>query len=197
MRCDQRRARERNYRCRTQRKSRHEDGRTARLTACESAITVAAVRLARRLLSVAVAAAIFVAVGEVLSRAFDVVDRLNGFNRRLFVATDDPHLPYVMRPGFEATVRHGPLRVHVRTNELGLRGPSVPPRPAPGIHRILALGDSATFGEGLAAEEAFPALLEGELAARTGERYEVLNAGVEGYNSEAELAFLRSRGLAL
>jgi len=54
-----------------------------------------------------------------------------------------------------------------------------------------------TFGEGLEAEEAFPALLARELAARTGARYEVLNAGVEGYNAEAELAFLRERGLAL
>src|SRR5262249_4819878 len=48
----------------------------------------------------------------------------------------------------------------------------------------------------LPVEKAFPALLERELTTRTGERWEVLNAGVEGYNTEAELAYLRQRGLA-
>jgi len=81
----------------------------------------------------------------------------------------------------------------VRVNEHGLRGPSFSARAAPGVQRILALGDSVTFGMGLPVEEAFPALLARDLGAR----YEVLNAGVEGYNTEAELAFLRQRGLAL
>jgi len=40
-------------------------------------------------------------------------------------------------------------------------------------------------------------VLERELVARTRGRWEVLNAGVQGYNTEAELAFLRTRGLAL
>ncbi len=144
------------------------------------------------LVLLAAALVVALALGEVLSRAFNLVDRVNGFPRRLFVVTDDPHLPYVMRPGVDTVVRG----FHVTVNEHGLRGPSFATRPAPGVHRVLALGDSATFGEGLAVEEAFPALLERELAARTGERWEVLNAGVEGYNTEAELAYLRQRGLA-
>src|SRR5438067_11252919 len=87
--------------------------------------------------------------------------------------------------------------MHVQVNEHGLRGSGVATRPPPGVHRVLALGDSVTFGEGLEAEEACPALLARELAARAGARYEVLNAGVEGYNAETELAFLGERGLAL
>jgi len=136
-----------------------------------------------------VSAGIAFAAGEVLTRAFHVADRLNGFPRRLFTATDDPHLPYVLTPGIDVVARG----TRVRVNELGLRGPSISARPAPGVHRILALGDSVTFGLGLTVEEAFPALLGSELGAR----YEVLNAGVEGYNTEAELAFLRQRGLGL
>ena len=147
--------------------------------------------------SLLVAIAVFCLAGEAGTRAFNLVDRLNGYPRRLFVATDEPDLPYVLRPGFDAVVRHGPYRVHVRTNALGLRGPEVAARPAPGVHRILVLGDSATFGEGLAVEEAFPALLERELTQRTDGRWEVLNAGIEGYNTVAELAWLRTRGLAL
>jgi lysophospholipase L1-like esterase len=151
------------------------------------------VRLPRALLAILVSLTIFAVAGEIACRSLDLVDRLNGFPRRLFVASDDPHLPYVMRPGIDTVVRG----VRVQVNALGLRGPEAAPVPAPGVHRVLALGDSATFGEYLPADEAFPALLQRELEARTGERFEVLNAGVEGYNSEAELAFLQTRGLAL
>ena len=150
-------------------------------------------RLRTAVLFLVVSGSIAFTAGEVVSRAFHVADRLNGFPRRLFTPTDDPHLPYVLTPGIDVSMRG----MHVEVNEHGLRGRAISTRPAPGVHRILALGDSVTFGEGLAVEEAFPALLERELAARTGARYEVLNAGVEGYNAEAELAFLRERGLVL
>jgi lysophospholipase L1-like esterase len=149
-------------------------------------------RVARVVGGVLAAAAIFAATGEMLARAFHLVDWLNGFPRRLFIATDDPHLPYVLRPGVDTMVRG----FHVRVNAEGLRGPPVTREPAPGVHRVLALGDSATFGEGLAVEEAFPALLERDLNAAGRGRWEVLNAGVEGYNTEAEAAYLERRGLA-
>jgi lysophospholipase L1-like esterase len=139
------------------------------------------------------AIAIFLVTGEVLSRAFDLVDRVNHFPRRLYEATDDPRLPYVMRPGVETELRG----FHVRVNEHGLRSPDLSPVPAPGVHRVLALGDSVAFGSGMSAEEAFPALLERELNARGRGRYEVVNAGVEGYNTAAELAYLERHGLAL
>jgi len=155
------------------------------------------VSIARRLRTAAlflvVGGSIAFTAGEVVSRAFHVVDRLNGFPRRLFTPTERPHLPYVLTPGIDLWMRG----MHVQVNEHGLRGSGVATRPPPGVHRVLALGDSVTFGEGLEAEEAFPALLARELAARTGARYEVLNAGVEGYNAETELAFLEERGLAL
>ena len=149
-------------------------------------------RLRTAALNVVLTAAVTLVAGETVSRVFHVADRLNGYPRRLFTATDDPHLPYVLTPGIDVRMRG----MHVQVNEHGLRGPPISTVPAPGVHRILALGDSVTFGEGLPVEDAFPALLERELAARTGARYEVLDAGVEGYNAEAELAFLRTRGLA-
>ena len=153
--------------------------------------------LARRartaVLYVVVAGSIFCVAGEVLSRAVNLPDRVNGFPRRLYVATDDPHVPYTLRPGLVTMLRGIPVRV----NEFALRGPAVSRVPASGVHRVVALGDSATFGERLPEEDAFPAVLERELVARTRERWEVLNAGVQGYNTEAELAFLRTRALAL
>jgi len=56
------------------------------------------------------------------------------------------------------------------------------PAKRPGTYRIAAFGDSLTYGEGVAAEEAWPAVLERELQ-RDG-RIEVLNLGVCGAQSE-------------
>lgn len=150
-------------------------------------------RLASTLAGVFVSLCIFLATGELVSRVYNLPERVNGFPRQLYVATDDPDVPYVLRPGLVTSVRGIPVRV----NELGLRGREVPELPEEGVHRVLALGDSATFGEGLAEEDAFPVQLEHELNGRGGGRWEVLNAGVQGYNTEGELGFLRTRGLAM
>src|SRR5262249_57240749 len=58
---------------------------------------------------------------------------------------------------------------------------------------IVALGDSLTAGLGVAAEEAYPALLEARLA-REGLRYRVVNAGVSGDTTAGALLRL-DRGL--
>ncbi|HEU5321362.1 MAG TPA: arylesterase [Methylomirabilota bacterium] len=54
-----------------------------------------------------------------------------------------------------------------------------PPTSAHGVGVIAVLGDSLTAGLGVAAEEAFPALLEARLR-REGYDYRVVNAGVSG-----------------
>lgn len=145
-------------------------------------------RLSRGLLLVALALAVFWTLGEVVARSFDLVDRLNGFPRRLFVATDDPDLGYRLRAGIDTQARG----VHVTTNEHGMRGPSTTVAPAAGTHRVLVLGDSVAFGFRLEQPDTFPVQLEQELESRDGGSWEVLNAGVEGYNTRNELAYLRS-----
>ena len=60
-------------------------------------------RVLRTVLGLAVALAIFFATGEILARAFDLVDRLNGYARQLFAAGPSADLPYRLRPGVEAT----------------------------------------------------------------------------------------------
>lgn len=142
---------------------------------------------------VLVALAVFWTLGEIVTRAFDLVDRLNGFPRKLFVATDEPDLGYRLRPGIDAEARG----VHVVTNSLGLRGPEVPRTPASGTERVLVMGDSVAFGFRLEQGETFPVLLEQELEQRDGGSWEVLNGGVEGYNTVNELAYLRSSLLDL
>lgn len=67
----------------------------------------------------------------------------------------------------------------VTTNSLGLRSPE--PTTAPNVWRILSLGDSSTFGHGVADHETYTA----QLAARSGA--DVQNAGAPGYTCAQSL----------
>ena len=136
----------------------------------------------------AVAAAIFLVTGEVLARALGIVDRLNGYARVLFARGPAPELPYVMRPGIRTTLGD----IEIRTNALGLRGPELSPRDPEAV-RVLVLGDSVVFGQGVPEHETFPARLAVELEAR-GARAEAINAGVQGYDTAAEAALLAHIG---
>ncbi|TMB21279.1 MAG: hypothetical protein E6J71_08430 [Deltaproteobacteria bacterium] len=150
------------------------------------------VRVARLVFGLAVAAALFLAAGELLARVLDVVDRLNGYDRFVYRRGPSVDLPYLLRPGVETTVFGTPVRV----NRLGLRGPEAEPRPRPGVHRVLVLGDSVVFGQGLSEDEALPAALERRLGATGAGPYEVLNAGVQGYDAVAEVRLLETLDLA-
>lgn len=75
--------------------------------------------------------------------------------------------------------------VRITTNSLGLRGPEITP-PAPGERRILALGDSFTFGHAVEYDEAWPAVLQ-RLASRNGGSYRVVNAGISGHGTGQQL----------
>jgi lysophospholipase L1-like esterase len=149
--------------------------------------------LARKLGGLAVALAVFLVTGEVLARALDVVDRLNGYSRVLFTRGPSVDLPYLLRPGLATTF----LGTAVRVNRLGLRGPEVDPTPRPGVRRVLVLGDSVVFGQGLADDDTVARVLERRLDAAGGGPYEVLNAGVPGFDTVAEARWLEAHGLGL
>jgi len=82
-------------------------------------------------------------------------------------------------------------------NSLGLRGPEIELTRRAGVRRIVVLGDSFTYGDGVAATDAMPAQLEKELNRTGAGEFEVLNLGVPGYNTVQEYADLRERGLRL
>ncbi len=97
--------------------------------------------------------------------------------------------------------RDGPhSRWSVRTNARGFRSGEFADAPAPGVRRILALGDSSTFGWGVEASDSYPERLRAPLAARLGvdgAAVEVLNLGVPGYSSFQGRVLLERVGLAL
>lgn len=82
----------------------------------------------------------------------------------------------------------------ISTDEHGLRNPPLAPEGA--RTRILAIGDSTTFGLGVNNEDTWPAQLEKILNERAGaERFEVLNAGMSGYSAFQGLRYLDKHGL--
>lgn len=66
------------------------------------------------------------------------------------------------------------------------------PKPE-GVLRIMVLGDSVTFGEGVGRAEAFPKRLEQRLRQHR-ERAEVLNTGVNAYTAYNEVQYYLSEG---
>jgi lysophospholipase L1-like esterase len=87
--------------------------------------------------------------------------------------------------------------VTVTINSDGFVGKELEPK-ADDLWRIVAVGDSCTFGSGGKTDN-YPAMLDVLLDQREqpGLRYEVVNAGISGLNSELALRRLRSKVLDL
>jgi len=80
------------------------------------------------------------------------------------------------------------------TNAHGLRPPHHDVQRTPGTFRILALGDSTTFGWGVEDTQTWPWLLERELAGPQGNCVEVVNGGQPGHTTFQGLRFWREVG---
>src|SRR5262249_47261824 len=93
-----------------------------------------------------VALAIFLAASAVVLRAIpSSSSRRYAHPLLLYPRGPDPDLPYLLRPDLQTTISGTAIRV----NHFGLRGRAVAPTPAPGVRRILLVGDSVVFGMGL------------------------------------------------
>jgi len=140
-------------------------------------------RLGRFVASVLLATVVFFGFGEILTRGLGMVDRLNGYSRLIFMAGPDGDLPYRLRPD----VRTRWLGIDVRVNALGFRGADVRRDAAPNARRVLVLGDSVVFGQGVEESDTLTARL-GEALGRAEPEvaWEVLNGGVQGYDTIAE-----------
>jgi len=104
----------------------------------------------------------------------------------------DPALGWKPRPGF----KQGGIEI----NSLGFRGREFSVQKPAGTFRIVALGDSTTFGYGKTTMSPYPAQLEAALnrqAGNCGRQYEVINAGVEGYSAHHVLIRLEKEALPL
>lgn len=99
---------------------------------------------------------------------------------------------YRIAPGFRGRISNqAEFDTEVATNREGLRGPEVGPKPAGSI-RVLAIGDSFTFGVGAQQEETWPARLERRMP-----DVQVLNAGAPGFGVPDEVAWFEAHGVDL
>lgn len=88
----------------------------------------------------------------------------------------DAEVGHWMQPGQSGFNHDEPLEV----NSVGIRGRELSRDVPEGKRRVLALGDSQTFGNGLRHDETWPAQLEASLNAASSEesQWEVVNAGL-------------------
>jgi hypothetical protein len=113
-------------------------------------------------------------------------------DRAVFYSFDvfDPTKGWALRPGLRGA-RQPPF-APVSSNSRGVRGTAEhPPGRVPDRWRVVVLGDSFTFGEGVGDDETYPSRLQALL----GSDAEVINLGVHGYGHDQMLIRLREEGL--
>jgi lysophospholipase L1-like esterase len=113
----------------------------------------------------------------------------------------DPRLFWVLKPRLNAWRVNGnfessPVDFCFSTTDARLR--AMPELPGTERYRVLAVGDSCTFGFGVDDDKSWPAQLQTLLNAERTEGFvRVINAGVPGYTSFQGLQYLKDYGLAL
>ena len=106
----------------------------------------------------------------------------------------DPYLFWRFVPGSEM---EGDGRIY-RINSRSLRDHEIALPKPPGVFRILSLGESTTFGAGVALEETYTKVAERLLRERLPEmKIEAINAGVGAYTSFQCVTYLERYGLDL
>jgi len=108
--------------------------------------------------------------------------------RPIYRRNFNPYLRYELVPEIK--------KDNISINSDGFRGPEISVTKPPNTFRILMLGDSETFSIMLSEKDALAAQLETLLNQKSKSfHYEVLNFGVEGYNTFQEYEQLKTRGL--
>jgi hypothetical protein len=105
----------------------------------------------------------------------------------------DPAAGYRLRPNYKNEIRVPEYRTAIFIDADGYRVPRSNEPPPPSCRRILAIGDSFTFGVGVDAEAAFPMQLEDELERSTGSAWCARNGGVGGYGPLRSARLLETR----
>jgi hypothetical protein len=108
--------------------------------------------------------------------------------RPIYKKSSNPYLRYELIPSAKSS--------NISINSDGFRGPEYSIAKPADAFRIIMLGDSETFSVMLSQNETLSAQLENLLNQESHNlHYEVLNFGVEGYNTFQELEMLKTKGL--
>ena len=139
-------------------------------------------------------AALFVGLALSLLLAEGVVRALGLGNTTLSkgrLHAHDPDAGWIGAPGTRARfAKPRSFDVGITINRRGIRGPEHAFAKPAGVRRVLLLGDSMVWGQGVEDDETIAAVLERELPAT-----EAINLGVNGYGTVQELVRLETEGL--
>lgn len=145
-------------------------------------------KLLLTLLSTLLVWVVLVVGAKALSFAVGIRDPEMRFEHHIGMWEPAPLLGYKNQRGFDGTAWG---RIPVRVGPQGFRGMRSVTKEHPGVQRIVAVGDSITWGAGVEEEHTYAAELE-RLFVESGESAEVINAGVVGYSAlQEELLFER------
>jgi lysophospholipase L1-like esterase len=107
-------------------------------------------------------------------------------------SVDDPELGIRYLPGATWRFRHPEYTVEYAINDRGQRdATSRAPKKPTGTVRILLLGDSFTFGQGVNYADLWAVLAEKALARQGLDRVDLVKAGRQGMDTRSELLLLR------
>jgi len=108
--------------------------------------------------------------------------------RPFYQRSKNPYIRYELIPGA--------VSGNIKINSAGFRGPEITIEKQEGTYRILMLGDSELFSMLLPEEDNLSRQLEKLLNEKSGGlKFEVVNTGVEGYNTYQEFEVLKDKGL--
>lgn len=106
----------------------------------------------------------------------------------------NPRIIYELKPGLSVWYEGA----KVTTNVWGFRGIAHPLEAGDDVFRIVGIGDSFMFGQGVADEETYLAVLEARInAVFPAHTLQIINTAVPGYNTVMEIETLREKGLRL
>jgi len=147
-------------------------------------------------LALAVAASLVaLCAAEVLIRLLGVAPTIYPIQKGRFRLSHNPKIGYEPVPLTYRGSELGFYDYRGASNSLGYRDVEHAVAKTPGTYRIVVLGNSVAAGLGVDRfDDTFPALLERLLAAR-GQKAEVINLAVSGYNPQQQVETLKDRGL--
>lgn len=132
---------------------------------------------------------VFFIAAEAFTRAFVPIHPQYDENVTIHRLSSNPKLVYELAPNVSGRWN----AAYVEINSDGLRDHEYAVEKPEGVYRIAAVGDSTTFGAGVDNAYTYPKLLEKKLNDAAGQKYEVINFGVSGYNTEQEKERIREK----
>lgn len=123
---------------------------------------------------------IFFIAAEASLRIYGLFDKNRGLKNCMGEPNKKYHHAFKPNSSFRLIApKNDEYNVGIRINNYGFRGEDVTIKKKPGVKRILAMGDSFTFGVGAEENETIPYLIEKYLKEQD-KNVEVINAGIGG-----------------